>query len=46
MTDANFSIVELTDEELEQLSEQVFRDEAARQWECKMNEDLAYEGEY
>ena len=42
----NFSVVELTDEQLEELSEQMFRDEAARQWEQKMNEDLAYKGEY
>ena len=42
----DFIIVELTDEQLEQLSQQAFMETAANLWQQKENEDLAYEGEY
>ena len=41
-----FRVMILSEEEKESLSEMAFRDEAARMWQQKENEDLAYEGEY
>ena len=41
-----FRVMILSEEEIESLSEMAFRDEAARMWQQKENEDLAYEGEY
>ena len=40
------NVVEMTNEELEEISEMAFREEAARMWQQKENEDLAYEGEF